>query len=210
MAQQGPQGEHVGRTRLEAHLLEALFRASVGIGVDPVEAQPLAAEELLGSRVHHLDVRNAHPCEVAGRDVRQHGVALESHHAAEAAAQVEGVDPQAAGEVQHRVAFDALVCGARLARGLFEGSGREDAFRRRIGGELLLGAREVLDLRGDQPGVRHAAVHRHGERIASPGAVNGLPDFGKAQQFVFFGGDHVGKGTLFFASRLHAARVASR
>ncbi len=204
---QRPQSEDVGRTVLQSDELAAVAVPTVGVGIDPVEAEPFARQVLFGRGGDHLDVAGAEPCEVFRGDPRQHGVALEGYHAAEAAAQEEGIDPETAGEVQHRVAPDALVCGAGLARGLLEGAWRQDALRRGIGRQLPLGPGEVLDLRGHQPGMRDAAVHGHLQRVAVSGSGYGPHEFGAAEQFVFFGSDHEGKSTLFFGSLHHVARV---
>ena len=201
--------EDVGRARLQPHLPAAFRRTAVGVGVDPVEAQPLLREVLLGRRADDLDVSGAEPCEVLRGDAGERGVALERHHAAEAAAQEERVRAQSAGEVQHAVAHDAFVRRARLARRLLEGPRRQDALRRGVRGEFPFGPREVFDLRGDQTGVGHAAVRRHLQRVASAGPGDRFAHLVGAEQGVFFGGYHVGKCTLFFGSALHAARVAS-
>ena len=99
--------------------------------------------------------------------------------------------------------------GARLARRLLEGQRRQDALRRGVRREFLCGPREVFDLRGHEPGVGDGAVRRHFERVAAAGGGDGALHFFREQEGIFFGGNHVRKGTFFFGSPLHAARVAS-
>lgn len=99
--------------------------------------------------------------------------------------------------------------GARLARRLLEGQRRQDALRRGVRREFLRGPREVLDLRGHEPGVGDGAVQNHLQRVAAPCGGDGAPHFVREQEGVFFGGNHVRKDTFFFGSPLHAARVAS-
>ena len=184
-------------------------RTAVGIGVNPVETQAVASEVLLGGHADDFDIRNAHSGKILRGDAGQHLIAFERHHAAEAAAQKEGVDTQPAGEIQHRIAFEELAGGARLARCLLESQRRQDTLRRGIRRELLPGPREVFDLRGHEPGVGDRAVQSHLQRVAAPCGSDGAPHFVREQEGIFFGGNHVRKGTLFFGSPLHAARVTS-
>ncbi len=202
------QGDDVGRTILQPHQFAAFGRTAVGIGVNPVETQVLPPEILLGGGVHDLDIRCAQPRKVFRSHAGQHVVALERHHAAEAAAQEECVDAQSAGEVQRRVAFDPLVGGAGFARRLFEGQRGQDALRGGIRREFLCGPCEVFDLCGDQPRMGNPAVFRHLERVAVACGGNGALYLVGQQERVFFGRYHVRKGTLFFGSALHAAAVA--
>ena len=136
-------------------------------------------------------------------------VAFERHHAAEAAAEEKRIDAQSAGKVEHRVSAATFAGRACLARGLFESQRREDAAGFIVGGEFRPCPCEVFDLRGDQPRVGHGAVEGHVQRIAAAGDGNGPLHFVRKQQFVFFGGHHAGKCTLFFGSADHAAAVAS-
>ena len=203
------QGDDVGRTILQPHQFAALVRAAVGIGVNPVETQAVASEILLGGGIHYVDIRDAHSGKILRGHAGQHFIAFERHHTAEAAAQKKGVGTQPASEVQHRVAFEEFVGGARLARRLLEGQRRQDALRRGVRREFLRSPREVLDLRGHEPGVGDGAVQSHLQRVAAPCGGDGAPHFVREQEGVFFGGNHVRKDTFFFGSPLHAARVAS-
>ena len=170
--------------------------------------QAVASEILLGGGVHDLDVRRAQSRKIFGGRAGQYVVALERHHAAETAAEEKRIDAQSAGEVQRRVALETLVGGAGFARRLFEGQRGQDALRRGIRRELLRGACEVFDLRGDQPRMGNPAVLRHLERVAAAcGGDSALHLVGQ-QECVFFGRYHVRKGTLFFGSALHTAAVA--
>ena len=156
-----------------------------------------------------LYVGGLEPPEVFGGDTGQRFAAFERHHAPETAAQEERIDAQSAGEVQRRVAVDAFMRRARLARRLLEGQRREYALRGGIRRQFRCRPREVFDLRGDQPRVGYGAVEGHVQRIAAAGGGNGPLHFVRKQEFVFFGGHHAGKCTLFFGSADHAATVAS-
>ena len=190
------------------HQLAAVGRAAVGVGENPVEAQSGPLQILLGRGVDDLYVGGLEPPEVFGGDTGQRFAAFERHHAPETAAQEKRIDAQSAGEVQRRVAFETLVGGAGFARRLFEGQRRQDALRRGIRRELLCGACEVFDLRGDQPRMGNPAVLRHLERVAAACGGDSALYFVGQQECVFFGRYHVRKGTLFFGSALHAAAVA--
>ena len=61
----------------------------------------------------------------------------------------------------------------------------------------------------DVRGVGDGAVQSHLQRVAAPCGGDGAPHFAREQEGIFFGGNHVRKGTFFFGSPLHAARVAS-
>lgn len=203
------QGGDVGRARFEPHQLAAVGRAAVGVGENPVEAQSGPLQILLGRGVDDLYVGGLEPPEVFGGDTGQRFAAFERHHAPETAAQEKRIDAQSAGEVQRRVAVDPFVRRTRLARRLLEGQRREYALRGGIRRQFRCRPREVFDLRGDQPRVGHGAVEGHVQRIAAAGDGNGPLHFVRKQQFVFFGGHHAGKCTLFFGSADHAATVAS-
>lgn len=123
------QGGDVGRARFEPHQLAAVGRAAVGVGENPVEAQSGPLQILLGRGVDDLYVGGLEPPEVFGGDTGQRFAAFERHHAPETAAQEERIDAQSAGEVQRRVAVDAFMRRARLARRLLEGQRREYALR---------------------------------------------------------------------------------
>ena len=114
-----------------------------------------------------------------------------------------------AGVGLRRVVVVAFLFRARLARRLLEVLLREYALRGGIRRQFRCRPREVFDLRGDQPRVGHGAVEGHVQRIAAAGGGNGPLHFVRKQQFVFFGGHHAGKCTLFFGSADHAATVAS-
>ena len=92
-----------------------------------------------------------------------------------------------------------LVCGARLARRLFEGARRQDAACGVVGGEFRAGAFEVFDLRGHQRGVGRAPVERHGQRIAAEILLHGAPHVVAAQRIELFA-CHAGKVTDFSAT----------
>lgn len=92
-----------------------------------------------------------------------------------------------------------LVCGARLARRLFEGARRQDAACGVVGGEFRAGAFEVFDLRGHQRGVGCAPVERHGQRIAAEILLHGAPHVVAAQRIELFA-CHAGKVTDFSAT----------
>ena len=152
------QGEYVGRTILEPYQFASVARTAVGVGIDPVEMQSGLCEVSFGGGVDDLDVRGAEPPEVLRGDAGERLVAFERHHAAETARQEKGVGAQPAGEVEDGPARDPLVGGAGFARCLFERQRRQDALCGGVRGEFRLRPREVLDLRGDQPGVGCVAV----------------------------------------------------
>ena len=163
--------------------------------------QPFAAEKLLGRTVYDLDIRNSHSRKVVGGDAGQQRVAFEGHDAAEMPGEIERIDPQPAGEVQHRVARDPFVGGCRFARCLLEGPRRQDALRGGIRREFAFGACEVLDLRGDKPGMGNRPVERHLQRVAAPGGGNRLPELVATEQVVFLGGDHGAKAFVLRTQR---------
>ena len=195
----GQQPQDVGRTLFEPDEFAPRPAAAGGVGRHPVEPLGRRSEVLLGRSADHLHVRGAQQPQVAGRDGRQHGIAFERHDAPEAAAQRQRVDAQPAGQIERRVARRLLVCGARLARRLFEGARRQDAACGVVGGEFRAGAFEVFDLRGHQRGVGRAPVERHGQRIAAEILLHGAPHVVAAQRIELFA-CHAGKVTDFSAT----------
>ena len=142
----------------EPYQFASVARTAVGVGIDPVEMQSGLCEVCFGGGVDDLDVRGAEPPEVLRGDAGERLVAFERHHAAETTRQEKGVGAQPAGEIEDGPARDPLVGGAGFARCLFERQRRQDALCGGVRGEFRLCPREVLDLRGDQPGVGCVAV----------------------------------------------------
>ena len=166
-------------------------------------------EERLGGGVDNPYVRCAQPPEILFGDGRQRRIPFEGDDFAEAFREVEGIDAQSAGKVEHRVSAATFAGRACLARGLFESQRREDAAGFVVGGEFRPCPCEVFDLRGDECRMRNTLVEGDRRRVAANLLFDGMPHFGSQQQSVLFRSHHSGsEDTDFFRSALHRSRVA--